>query len=75
MDDQGPPPDPVLEVPPPKDIKILETAEDIQVCWACLYVGKGWDQRRKNANWVYYPFRKFLRIGSIKNANFRGFSI
>jgi hypothetical protein len=31
MDDQGPPPDPVLEVPPPKDIKILETAEDIQV--------------------------------------------
>lgn len=28
--DLGPPPDPVLEVPPPKEIKILESAEDIQ---------------------------------------------
>lgn len=25
------PPEPVLEVPPPQEIKILETAEDIQV--------------------------------------------
>jgi len=29
--DPGAPPEPVLEVPPPHDIKILETAEDIQV--------------------------------------------
>lgn len=27
----NPPPEPVLEVPPPKEIKILETAEDIHV--------------------------------------------
>lgn len=25
------PPEPVLEVPPPQEIKILETADDIQV--------------------------------------------
>jgi hypothetical protein len=32
MMDEGAPPDPVLEVPPPKEIRVLETAEDIQVC-------------------------------------------
>ncbi|EYB99527.1 hypothetical protein Y032_0122g1099 [Ancylostoma ceylanicum] len=30
MSDDGAPPEPVLEVPPPTEIKILETAEDIQ---------------------------------------------
>ncbi|KAI6244011.1 Spectrin protein 1 [Aphelenchoides fujianensis] len=30
MADDGPPPDPVLEVPPPQEIKVLETADDIQ---------------------------------------------
>ncbi|KAI6209533.1 Spectrin protein 1 [Aphelenchoides besseyi] len=30
MADEGPPPDPVLEVPPPQEIKVLETADDIQ---------------------------------------------
>ncbi|XGW34833.1 hypothetical protein V3C99_018681, partial [Haemonchus contortus] len=29
MSDNGTPPEPVLEVPPPTEIKILETAEDI----------------------------------------------
>lgn len=29
MADSGGPPEPVMEVPPPKEIKILETAEDI----------------------------------------------
>jgi hypothetical protein len=29
--DEGPPPDPVLEVPPPQEIRVLETADDIQV--------------------------------------------
>ncbi|VDN44893.1 unnamed protein product [Gongylonema pulchrum] len=29
--DGGAPPEPVLEVPPPQEIKILESAEDIQV--------------------------------------------
>ena len=31
MSDSGAPPEPVLEVPAPQEIKILETAEDIQV--------------------------------------------
>lgn len=33
------PPEPVLEVPPPQEIKILETAEDIQVfvLMSCTY--------------------------------------
>uniref|UniRef100_A0A183CTF7 Spectrin alpha chain n=1 Tax=Globodera pallida TaxID=36090 RepID=A0A183CTF7_GLOPA len=30
QDDLGPPPDPVMEVPPPKEIKVLESADDIQ---------------------------------------------
>lgn len=30
MTDEGAPPDPVLEVPPPTEIKILETVDDIQ---------------------------------------------
>ncbi|CAD5229447.1 unnamed protein product [Bursaphelenchus okinawaensis] len=30
MSDEGAPPDPVLEVPPPTEIKVLETADDIQ---------------------------------------------
>lgn len=30
MSDEGAPPEPVLEVPPPQEIKILETADDIQ---------------------------------------------
>lgn len=33
---EGAPPEPVLEVPPPQDIKILETAEDIQVLFHCF---------------------------------------
>jgi len=31
MDEEGIPPDPVLEVPPPSEIRVLESAEDIQV--------------------------------------------
>lgn len=30
-DDGETPPDPVLEVPPPKEIKVLESVDDIQV--------------------------------------------
>lgn len=30
-EDDGIPPDPVLEVPPPSEIKVLESADDIQV--------------------------------------------
>ncbi|KAL3092945.1 hypothetical protein niasHS_004972 [Heterodera schachtii] len=30
LNDMGPPPDPVMEVPPPKEIKVLESADDIQ---------------------------------------------
>jgi hypothetical protein len=31
MAESGAPPEPVLEVPPPQEIKVLETADDIQV--------------------------------------------
>lgn len=31
LNDDSAPPDPVLEVPPPSEIKVLETADDIQV--------------------------------------------
>lgn len=30
MTDEGAPPDPVLEVPPPTEIKVLESVDDIQ---------------------------------------------
>nr|CAD2153514.1 unnamed protein product [Meloidogyne enterolobii] len=46
--DIGPPPDPVLEVPPPKDIKILESADDIQ-------------QRRTEVLDHYVQFRDFAK--------------
>ena len=44
----GPPPDPVLEVPPPKEIKILETADDIQ-------------QRRTEVLDHYGQFKEFAK--------------
>ena len=46
--DIGPPPDPVLEVPPPKDIKILESADDIQ-------------QRRTEVLDHYVQFKDFAK--------------
>jgi spectrin alpha len=48
VDMAGPPPDPVLEVPPPKEIKILETADDIQ-------------QRRTEVLDHYSQFRDFAK--------------
>ena len=33
----GGPPEPVMEVPPPQQIRVLETADDIQVGFFCLY--------------------------------------
>lgn len=37
MAESGAPPEPVLEVPAPHEIKILETAEDIQVIFKFAY--------------------------------------
>ena len=33
----GGPPEPVMEVPPPQQIRVLETADDIQVGFFVLY--------------------------------------
>uniref|UniRef100_A0A914RLT1 Uncharacterized protein n=1 Tax=Parascaris equorum TaxID=6256 RepID=A0A914RLT1_PAREQ len=38
MAESGIPPEPVLEVPAPHEIKILETAEDIQVIFQIFYL-------------------------------------
>lgn len=46
--DDGVPPDPVLEVPPPKEIRVLETAEDIQ-------------QRRQEVLGHYSQFKDYAR--------------
>lgn len=50
------PPEPVFEVPPPQEIKILDTAEDIQVFKICLF----------SPFWSFFQSVFFFRVVATK---------